>query len=140
MDDEMSSVRLAQLISAYGADRRRWPEAPAVHGQPAWARTLIRNEAALDALLDAAADELPLALRARILADAPPRPTQIVRRGAPHVWARAATLLVALGAGVTAGYVRVAERGSLAAMEQNLLALGLTQRADPFAFFLEDEA
>ena len=73
----MTSERFLALVSAYGADARRWPEAERaaarafVDAQPAAAAPLLAEADAADALLHASRVPHPsMALRDRVIASA----------------------------------------------------------------------
>lgn len=77
MDTDMEFERFQELIAAYGAEPRRWPEAEreqalALLGRSPQAREALARAHATDALLDSVAVRpAPLRLRRQLLAQAP---------------------------------------------------------------------
>ncbi len=75
----MNRERFEQILAAYGADPRRWPEAERAAAEAfaaanAVAASVVADEAGLDRMLDHAAQTSDTsALAARILAQASPR-------------------------------------------------------------------
>ena len=109
----MSIDRLTALTEAYGADRRRWPEAERAAAEAALAQEtaaadrLLRDADAVDALLDASPrPTVSAALRDRVLASA--LSAGLTPKQARRVWDRlviwfAAGWAAAACAGVVAG-------------------------------------
>lgn len=103
----MDRERFEQLLAAYGADRKRWPEAERAKAAEFLLRhrgevsTLQDEAAALDAALDEARDTPAPSpdLTARILAAAPPRRAQGFDVRAALALAACAVLGVLLGYG-----------------------------------------
>ena len=101
----MDLVRFEQIIDAYGADPRRWPDAERTEaggflaGSEA-ARERVAQEAALDAVLDAVPSPIPSdLLAARILRAAPKGRSLLDRVG----WASGAGWAAAAAAGLVLG-------------------------------------
>lgn len=103
----MNRERFEQVLAAYGADPKRWPEAEraaleAYAAANADASSVLAEARATDALLDAARE--PLApnpqLAARILNAAPRKAARAVSFDTRARWALAACALL----GVIAGY------------------------------------
>lgn len=109
----MSIERLKSLTEAYGADRRRWPEAERAAAEAALAQDavaadrLLREADAVDAVLDASPRPVvSTALRDRVLASA--LSAGLTPKQARRVWDRlviwfAAGWAAAACAGVVAG-------------------------------------
>jgi anti-sigma-K factor RskA len=86
MIDSMSPERFDVLAESFGADIARWPPAEreaarALLEESALAREVIARQRVLDRLLDTlpAPDVPSVALRERILADAPGAPARVAR-------------------------------------------------------------
>lgn len=136
----MTIERFAALIEAYGADRRRWPEAErraalALLAADARARTLLADAHDLDWVLDAdPAPAVSPALRARVLAGAP-TPRQAARWALAawaRLWAPRAGLAAAGLAGVMFGAVLggAADFGADTGADRG--AQALLAEADPY--------
>lgn len=101
----MDRERFEQLLDAYGADPRRWPDseraaAEAFAAQSAEAESALREAAALDAVLNQArAVPDTSALAARILAQAPGAQRPMFDRRAMLALAACAVFGVVLGYG-----------------------------------------
>jgi len=98
----MTAERFNALVSAYGADARRWPESERAAAQtylaaePAAARALLAEADSLDALLHAApTPQVSMALRDRVIASAAEAGLKARKHG--RVWLD--RLALALGAG-----------------------------------------
>ncbi|MBA4287019.1 MAG: hypothetical protein C0434_15975 [Xanthomonadaceae bacterium] len=120
MNLTMNLQRFAALIDAYGAEPRRWPqaeraEALAFANGDARAAALLRDAAALDALLDADVSAPATATARRALLAALPPPVLRVSRGQELLallggWrialpAMAMALVAGINLGATAGAV-----------------------------------
>ena len=101
----MDIGRFEQIIDAYGADPRRWPDAErqgagALLAASEEARRIVAGAAALDALLDSAAGPVPSeVLAARVLRAAPKGSSLIGRVG----WVSSAGWAAAAAAGLVVG-------------------------------------
>ena len=115
----MTADRFIALVSAYGADVRRWPEGERAAaqafaaGQPDVARAALVEADAIDALLHASpAPQVPSALRDRILASAADAGLKARKHG--RLWLDRLALTLGAGwaaaacAGVAAGIVMTA--------------------------------
>ena len=98
----MTPERFTALVSAYGADARRWPESERATAQafmaaePEAARAVLAEADALDALLHAApAPQVSMALRDRVIASAAEAGLKARKHG--RIWLD--RLALALGAG-----------------------------------------
>lgn len=112
----MTSERFVALISAYGADARRWPESERtaaqayLNAQPEAARAALAEADAVDALLHAApTPQVSIALRDRVIASAAEAGLKARKHG--RLWldrlalAFGAGWAVAACAGVAAGVI-----------------------------------
>ena len=110
----MTAERFNALISAYGADVRRWPESERAAAQafaaaePAVARAVLAEADAIDALLHAAPPpQVSVALRDRVIASAAEAGLKARKHG--RVWLDRLALTLGAGwavaacAGVAAG-------------------------------------
>lgn len=129
MDAMMNEARFAALLEAYGAAPARWPagERAAAQafmaGQPARARALLAEAAALDAALDAApAQAASERLVAAVLAAAPARPV----RPSPWAWLGQG----ALGQGALGPRLAAASAAALMLGVFAGYASGMTARGD----------
>lgn len=115
---DMSLDRLRQLLAAYGADARRWPDnerdsATALIAGSAVARDLLAEADALDAALSAAPADVPDAALARLTAATafpPPRNVSPARGWANGwsalsgvLWPRAAVFATVTALGILTG-------------------------------------
>ena len=98
----MTPERFTALVSAYGADARRWPESERATAQafmaaePETTRAVLAEADALDALLHAApAQQVSMALRDRVIASAAEAGLKARKQG--RIWLD--RLALALGAG-----------------------------------------
>lgn len=98
----MTSERFIALVSAYGADARRWPESERTAAQaylasePEAARAALAEADAVDALLHASpAPQVSMALRDRVIASAAEAGLKARKHG--RLWLD--RLALALGAG-----------------------------------------
>lgn len=104
----MSTERFRDLIEAYGADPRRWPEAERVEAAKAArapeAQALLAEARALDDLLaQAPAIQAPAALRERVLAGAPRARRRLMGRLTPLAWLSGFGWAAAAAAGLVFG-------------------------------------
>lgn len=112
----MTAERFIALVSAYGADERRWPESERaaarafMAAQPERARVALAEADAVDALLHAApTPQVSMALRDRVIASAAEAGLKVRRQG--RHWLDRLTLLFGAGwaaaacAGVAAGVI-----------------------------------
>jgi hypothetical protein len=115
----MTAERFIALVSAYGADERRWPESERaaarafMAAEPERARLALAEADAVDALLHAAPmPQVSMALRARVLASAAEAGLKVGKHG--RRWLDRLTLLFGAGwaaaacAGVAAGVIMTA--------------------------------
>ncbi|WP_282009557.1 hypothetical protein [Brevundimonas aveniformis] len=94
--------RFEQIIEAYGANPRHWPEqerAAAEHlvAHSEAARAMLASAAELDAWLDAAPDPVPSDLLAHRVLKAAPRPNRTFGWASGAGWAAAAAAGLVLG-------------------------------------------
>lgn len=98
----MSDERMKSVLSAYGADPRRWPTAEAAHLSHAADAADLAEAAALDRLLDTHVVPAPGAdLVGRVLAGAPRRGSFGAR--VRPFWLPGAGLAAACAVGIVAG-------------------------------------
>lgn len=112
----MTAERFNALVSAYGADARRWPESERTAAQaymaaePGAARAALAEADAVDALLHAApSPQVSIALRDRVIASAAEAGLKARKQG--RVWLDRLALVLGAGwaaaacAGVAAGVI-----------------------------------
>lgn len=104
----MTTERFRELIEAYGADPRRWPEAERAEAAEAArapaAQALLAEARALDGLLaEAPAIQASAALRDRVLAAAPTPRRRLMGRLTPLAWLSGFGWAAAAAAGLVFG-------------------------------------
>ncbi len=122
----MDAARFEEIVAAYGAEPRRWPEAERADAEAFAARpeaaSMMAEAGSLDALLDASAEITPLNLAfvRRVIAAAP-KPTSRLNWRPAAALAASALIGMALGFG---GARQAAEAHAAAAVLDMAFAEG----------------
>lgn len=146
MLEAMNEARFFELLSAYGAEISRWPEAERFQAEqlmktgPHRLRDLWESERAFDRLLALDCVATPsVGLESRILAAAPSGGPQQIRRRVEATfprWAAGGALAASLLVGFIVGYVVEGRPSSAGATE--MLALGQPSAGAVFLSALDE--